>query len=216
MPHIIDPLRVRTLKPELRKDSSLGAEVQLPSSMRVLDVAALSSIDKTTLRTALFDHGVLVIRKQIGVQPQTLVQLAKLFDPAPLDHHSGGAKQVTDPKNILSLNNCSRIPQAPQVTVIGQGRIENHQGLDLVELKHLDHTSFHETPLTSAVIADGYTRPYRWHMDAPLYETLPGLATVLHAIEVPKLADQRLAFDDGVEMDIAAGATACESLGPLT
>ena len=46
-------------------------------------------------------------------------------------------------------------------------------------------------------------------MDAPLYENLPGVATVLHAVQVPDLPDQRLAFDDGQELEIAAGATAC-------
>jgi hypothetical protein len=51
-------------------------------------------------------------------------------------------------------------------------------------------------------------------MDAPLYESLPGIATVLHAVQVPDLPDQRLVFgddedDDGQGMDIAAGATAC-------
>ena len=209
MPHIIDPLRIQPLDAELRRDTNLGAEVLLPSSMRLLDLHALSKSDKEALRKALFAHGVLVIRDQVGLEPTVLVELAKLFDPAPLDHHSGGAKQVTDPNNILSLNNCSRIPKAPQVTVIGKGRVDNHQGLSEINLQHLDHLSFHETPLSSDAVREGFTRPYRWHMDAPLYETLPGIATVLHAIQVPSLPDQRLAFDDERELEIAAGATAC-------
>lgn len=48
-------------------------------------------------------------------------------------------------------------------------------------------------------------------MDAPLYENLPGIATVLHSIEVPDLPDQRIMFPTGQEMAIAAGATACRS-----
>ena len=209
MPHIIDPLRIQPLDAGLRRDTNLGAEVLLPSSMRLLDLHTLSKSDKEALRKALFTHGVLVIRGQVGLEPTVLVELAKLFDPAPLDHHSGGAKQVTDPNNILSLNNCSRIPKAPQVTVIGKGRVDNHQGLSEINLQHLDHLSFHETPLSSDAVREGFTRPYRWHMDAPLYETLPGIATVLHAIQVPSLPDQRLAFDDERELEIAAGATAC-------
>ena len=209
MPHIVDPLRIQPLDAELRKDTKLGAEVLLPSTQKLLEVVALSESDKETLRKALFAHGVLVIRDQAGLDPSVLVGLAKLFDPAPLDHHSGGAKQVTDPNNILSLNNCSRIPKAPQVTVIGKGRVEDHQGLSELNLQHLDHLSFHEKPLSTDAIREGFTRPYRWHMDAPLYENLPGIATVLHAVQVPSLPDQRLAFDDGNELDIAAGATAC-------
>jgi alpha-ketoglutarate-dependent taurine dioxygenase len=209
MPHIVDPLRIQPLDAELRKDTKLGAEVLLPSTQKLLELDALSESDKGTLQKALFAHGVLVIRDQAGLDPSVLVGLAKLFDPAPLDHHSGGAKQVTDPNNILSLNNCSRIPKAPQVTVIGKGRVEDHQGLSELNLQHLDHLSFHEKPLSTDAIREGFTRPYRWHMDAPLYENLPGIATVLHAVQVPSLPDQRLAFDDGNELDIAAGATAC-------
>lgn len=211
MPHIIDPLRIQPLNAELRKDTKLGAEVLLPSTQTLLNPEALSGNDKETLRKALFDHGVLVIRNQAGLDPTVLVALAKLFDPAPLDHHSGGAKQVTDPNNILSLNNCSRIPKAPQVTVIGKGRVEGHQGLREMDLQHLDHLSFHEKPLSAEAVREGFTRPYRWHMDAPLYENLPGIATVLHAVQVPSLPDQRVAFEDDEqqELEIAAGATAC-------
>jgi alpha-ketoglutarate-dependent taurine dioxygenase len=210
MPHIVDPLRIQPLDAELRKDTKLGAEVLLPSTQKLLDLDALSESDKETLRKTLFAHGVLVIRDQAGLDPSVLVGLAKLFDPAPLDHHSGGAKQVTDPNNILSLNNCSRIPKTPQVTVIGKGRVEDHQGLSELNLQHLDHLSFHEKPLSTDAIREGFTRPYRWHMDAPFYENLPGIATVLHAVQVPSLPDQRLVFDDGQESDIAAGSTACK------
>lgn len=49
-------------------------------------------------------------------------------------------------------------------------------------------------------------------MDAPVYENLPGFATVLHCIEAPDLPDQKLQFPNGIEMDIAAGATACKRL----
>ncbi|KAI7472393.1 hypothetical protein KC351_g11650 [Hortaea werneckii] len=208
MPHLLEPLAIRPLDDELRKKTLLGAEVILPSSIRHLDVSQLSTEEHDTLREALFQNGVLVVRGQDGIQPTDLVSLAKLFDPAPLDIHSGGAKQVTDPKNILSQNGCTRVPSAPQVTVIGQGKYYDHEGFSEIDLKHLDHTLFHEEPLSEEAIANGFTRPYRWHMDAPLYENLPGFATVLHALEVPEVPDQKLAFPDDREMDIAAGATA--------
>ncbi|KAI6835153.1 hypothetical protein KC340_g5635 [Hortaea werneckii] len=208
MPHLLEPLAIRPLTDELRKDTLLGAEVILPSSIRHLDVSHLSTEEHNTLREALFGNGVLVVRGQEGIKPTHLVSLAKLFDHAPLDIHSGGAKQVTDPKNILSQNGCTRVPSAPQVTVIGQGKYYSHEGIPEIDLKHLDHTLFHEEPLSEEAIANGFTRPYRWHMDAPLYENLPGFATVLHALEVPDVPDQKLAFPDGRQMDVAAGATA--------
>ncbi|RMZ08226.1 hypothetical protein D0864_01794 [Hortaea werneckii] len=227
MPHLLEPLSIQPLTNELRKETLLGAEVILPSSLRHLDVSQLSTEEHDTLREALFENGVLVVKGQDGIKPTDLVSLAKLFDPAPLDIHSGGAKQVTDPKNILSQNGCTRVPSAPQVTVIGQGKYYDHEGIPEIDLKHLvsrpiilgglvsmltiakDHTLFHEEPLSEGAIANGFTRPYRWHMDAPLYENLPGFATVLHALEVPDVPDQKLAFSDGREMNIAAGATAC-------
>lgn len=79
------------------------------------------------------------------------------------------------------------------------------------ENRYQDHTLFHETPLSQQELDDGYTRPYRWHMDTPFYERLPGKVTILHAVKAPKLPDQRLKFPDGKEKEIAAGATACES-----
>ncbi|RMZ25798.1 hypothetical protein D0859_10151 [Hortaea werneckii] len=122
MPHLLEPLAIRPLDDELRKKTLLGAEVILPSSIRHLDVSQLSTEEHDTLREALFKNGVLV-----------------LFDPAPLDIHSGGAKQVTDPKNILSQNGCTRVPSAPQVTVIGQGKYYDHEGISEIDLKHLSY-----------------------------------------------------------------------------
>ncbi|KXT02986.1 hypothetical protein AC579_4788 [Pseudocercospora musae] len=208
MPHKIEELRIVPLDAKLRKQTQLGAEVLLPTSSPLLDPASLSASDLETLRNALFEHGVLVIRDQTGISPNVLPQLARVFDPTARDIHSGGAKQETNKENILSQNNCSRIPRAPQVTVIGKGNTNGHEDIDDLDLKHLDHTSFHETPLWDEQIAAGYTRPYRWHMDAPLYENLPGIATALHSVEVPELPDQKIMFPTGEEMEIAAGATA--------
>lgn len=137
MPHLLEPLAIRPLTDELRKETLLGAEVILPSSIRHLDVSQLSTEEHDTLREALFENGVLVVRGQDGVKPANLVSLAKLFDPASLDIHSGGAKQVTDPKNILSQNGCTRVPSASQVTVIGQGKYYDHEGIPEIDLKHL-------------------------------------------------------------------------------
>ena len=73
-----------------------------------------------------------------------------------------------------------------------------------------DHTSFHEEPLSTRELSESQTRPYRWHMDAPLYEHLPGFVTSLLCHEVPELPDQKICFPDGSEKAIAAGATACK------
>lgn len=137
MPHKIAALRVEPLDTRLRKSSQIGAEVILPDTMNIFDPQALTQDDTDLLREGLFDHGVLVIRNQLGVDPQVLCDIAKLFDPQAQNVHSGGKTQITDPKNILSQNNCSRIQRAPQVSIIGQGRIEEYEGIPLLQLKHL-------------------------------------------------------------------------------
>lgn len=137
MPHKIERLEVVPLARELRKDTDLGAEVLLPSSMPLLDLSALTDEDRETLRTGLFTHQILVIRDQLGLNPTLLPQLAKIFDSTVRDIHSGGKTQVTDKKNILSQNNGSRIPRAPQVTVIGSGNTNGHEGISDLELKHV-------------------------------------------------------------------------------
>lgn len=219
------------LPSDIRQSSAIGAEVHFPSTMATLNVESLTEEDKDVLRRALFENQVIVIRKQKGVDPKTLPQLAKVFDPTASDIHSAGEKAVSDPRNILSAYKAGRIPRAPQVGIIGSGKFTNYEGLDDLEVIHLvwvkqlifsvilysirssnklkDHTTFHEEPLSQQELDNGYTRPYRWHMDTPFYERLPGEVTILHAVKVPELPDQTLKFPDGKEKKIAAGATAC-------
>ncbi|KAI8310720.1 putative dioxygenase [Colletotrichum sp. SAR11_59] len=196
------------LPTSLRESSLIGAEVHLPSSMNLLDTDALSEEDITTFRKALFENQVVVIKNQKGIAPETLPKLTKIFDPTATDIHSAGEKAVSDPRNILSAYKAGRIPRAPQVGIIGSGKFQNYEGVDELEVIHLDHTLFHEKPLSEQELSDGYTRPYRWHMDTPFYQRLPGEVTILHAVKVPNLPDQKLKFPDGKEKSIAAGATA--------
>lgn len=137
MPHADGILEVVPLSSQLRKETELGAEVFLPSSMPLLNASALTSDDKEKLRAGLFEHQVLLVRNQEGIDPTTIPQLAGIFDPTLRDIHSGGKSQVTDKKNILSQNNGSRIPRAPQVTVIGSGNTNGHEGIHDLELKHV-------------------------------------------------------------------------------
>ncbi|KAI8651878.1 hypothetical protein LRP88_10876 [Fusarium phalaenopsidis] len=201
-------LSFEPLPSDIRQQSAIGAEIHLPSTMSILDVDLISGDDKSTLRQALFENQVIVIRNQKGINPATLPKLTKIFDPTATDIHSAGAKAVSDPKNILSAYKAGRITRAPQVGIIGSGRFKNYEGIDDLEIVHLDHTTFHQEPLSERELADGYTRPYRWHMDTPFYERLPGEVTILHAVKVPQLPDQKLKFPNGKIKEIAAGATA--------
>lgn len=137
MPHPTTSLRVVPLNGCARGSSQLGAEVLLPEYMKTFDPQSLSESEKETLRQAFFEQGVLVIRDQLALNPDVLYDVAELLDPQPKRFHSGGKKQVSDPRNILSQNNCSRIPRAPQVTLIGKGHFEGYEGIPELDLKHL-------------------------------------------------------------------------------
>ncbi|KAK7954122.1 sulfonate dioxygenase [Apiospora saccharicola] len=208
MSHVVESLRVVPLRAEVRRTSQIGAEVILPPSMKQLDFGGLSDGEKATLRSGLFASGVLVVRNQQGLDPNVMPQIGRFFDETAWDTHSGGEKMVTDSKNILSKNRGARVPRAPQVSIIGKGHWTGYEGLPDLDLKHVSHTEFHETPCTTGKLDEGFTRPYRWHMDAPLYERLPGFVTSLHSIKNPVLPDQKLRFPSGEVMPISAGATA--------
>lgn len=125
------------LPDEIRQSSAIGAEIQLPPGMPLLDLDRLTDYDKDTLRKALFENQVIVIRKQKGIDPTVLPTLAKIFDPNASDIHSAGEKAVSDPKNILSAYKAGRIPRAPQVGIIGSGKFQDYEGLKELEVVHL-------------------------------------------------------------------------------
>lgn len=135
--HFEKKIRVVPLSDDLRKSSRLGAEVLLPGASTSFDLKFLSGEEKATLRQAFYDHGILLIRNQHDLNPDVLYDVAELIDPHPTHFHSGGKRQVTDPKNILALNGCNRLPRAPQVTVIGKGHYEGYEGIPKLDLKHL-------------------------------------------------------------------------------
>lgn len=135
------------LPSDIRQSSDIGAEIHLPSP-GPLDLASLTADDKDTLRKALFENQVIVIRNQQGIDPKVLPQLAKIFDPTASDIHSAGEKAVSDPRNILSAYKAGRIPRAPQVGIIGSGKFKNYEGLDELEVIHLVSVSLHSpTPI---------------------------------------------------------------------
>ena len=124
------------LDAELRNDTLIGAEVILKDSSRPIDPDIFSPEDISILRQALYDNTVLVIRKQQGIKPLSLEKIASIWDPDMINQHSAGKYQVRDPRNILSANNGARLPQAPNVQIIGNGKVENYEGLDL-DLVHV-------------------------------------------------------------------------------
>jgi hypothetical protein len=97
------------------------------------------------------------------------------------------------------------------VQLIGNGAIYNHEGIETAVLKHASHTTFHKNPVSSADEAAGFTRFYRWHMDAALYDLSPPKVTTLYGIRVSRGPKQICHYDDGTgdALPILLGMTAC-------
>lgn len=87
------------------------------------------------------------------------------------------------------------IPSAPAVKLLGNGVVENHEGIARAELKHPQHLTFHAAPLPAD--ESKLTRFYRWHMDAALYKFEPPVVTTLLALTVPEGRRQTIDYGDG-------------------
>lgn len=88
--------------------------------------------------------------------------------------------------------------------------VYDHEGLAEAKLKHPSHTTFHKTRISSEDEAKGFTRFYRWHIDAALYDLSPPKVTTLYGITVPDGAPQICRYDDGTgdELPVPLGTTA--------
>ena len=98
----------------------------------------------------------------------------------------------------------------PQVQLIGNGTVYNHEGLAEAMLKHPSHTTFHKSRVSEEDEKEGITRFYRWHIDAALYDLSPPKVTTLYGIKVPEGPPQTIRYDDGTgdELKAPLGTTA--------
>lgn len=195
-------IKVTPLSAPERKQSELGATIDLNGA----DLKSLSPEDTAVLKQALYDNSVLVIKGVKDLQPELVPELCKIWDQNQLNVHGHG-KSLSDKGNILTANHAARVPHVPQVSIIGNGDFDDHYGSGKLELRHVEHTSFHKEPLSKEKLAAGETRFYRWHIDAPLYELQPAKVTMLYAIVIPESDQQLITFADGEKMPLNAGST---------
>jgi alpha-ketoglutarate-dependent taurine dioxygenase len=174
----------------------------------VLDLPRLSAEAFTELERAVFTHQVVVVRGQRGLAPRDQFELTRRFDPS-VEAYGHGHRPEIMQASVL-VQDLVSIPACPQVKLLGNGRVRDHEGIADVTLTHPSHRSFHRTPLTPEQEARGLTRFYRWHMDAALYELHPPRVTTLLALEVPAGPPQTVVYDDGTgeELEVPLGATA--------
>lgn len=131
------------------------------------------------------------------------------FDPQSESYGHGNNKTGSTKKSILHPD-LKTIPSVPQVQLIGNGTVYNHEGLAEAKLKHPSHTTFHKTRVSPEDEAKGVTRFYRWHIDAALYDLNPPKVTTLYGITVPQGSKQVCRYDDGTgdELEVPLGTTA--------
>jgi alpha-ketoglutarate-dependent taurine dioxygenase len=195
-------LEIRPLTP------APGSEVDFGAEVLACDLANLSDRDFEALQRAVLTHQVVVVRGQQKLAPQDQYALTRRFDPSVQTYGHGHDKAMLR-KSVL-VQDLVSIPAVPQVQLLGNGRVLDHEGLPEVELRHPSHLGFHASPLTAADEADDRTRFYRWHIDAAFYKLLPPKITTLLALEVPANREQVVQYDDGSAdtLRVSLGTTA--------
>ncbi|KAF2227543.1 alpha-ketoglutarate dependent xanthine dioxygenase [Elsinoe ampelina] len=172
-----------------------------------VDIEHLSDADFDVIRGALYNYQVVVLKDQSNASPKAQYEITQRFDPAATASYGHG--KTLDAKRSILHPDLKTIPHQPQVQVIGNGFVEEYEGLKNIKLKHPHHKTFHATAIPDEDDLD-FTRFYRWHIDAALYDLAPPVVTSLLAVRVPGGRKQTLRYDDGSneELTVPLGTTA--------
>ena len=162
--------------------------------------------DFSIIRDTLYRNHVVVLKNQAGLSPKAQYDLTRRFDPSAEGYGHG---KTLDAKRSVLHPDLKTVPHQPQVQVIGNGFIPSYEGLRNIKLVHPHHKKFHKHPIPEEEDLD-YTRFFRWHIDAALYDLNPPRVTSLMAVSVPAGRRQTLRYDDGTgdELDVPLGTTA--------
>jgi alpha-ketoglutarate-dependent taurine dioxygenase len=194
----------------LRPLAGGGREVAFGADAGALDLDPEHLDDATfaALEHAVLTHAVVVVRNQARLSPRAQYELTRRFDPKVTSYGHGNRPDIM--KQSVLVQDLVSIPEWPQVKLLGNGRVNDHEGLPAVELHHPSHRSFHQVPLTDAEEASGLTRFYRWHIDAALYDLHPPKVTTLLALKVPEARHQTVVYGDDTNdtLDVTLGTTA--------
>ncbi|KAF8195049.1 alpha-ketoglutarate dependent xanthine dioxygenase [Pholiota molesta] len=181
-----------------------GREVRGFEPGGLTDPKTFAEIEK-----ALYHHDLLLFRN-IDLTPQQQYALVKAFDPSS-ESYGHGNKALDETKTNIIHGYVSSLPNTPQVQIIGHGVVRDHEGIQEISLKHGRHPEFHKTRVSEEDEAKGFTRFFRWHMDAALYDLPPPKVTALYGLKVPKGPLQTIRYDDdgtGDELEVTLGTTA--------
>ncbi|KAL2817055.1 hypothetical protein BDW59DRAFT_166090 [Aspergillus cavernicola] len=183
-----------------------GSDIDFGAVITNADLENLTDDDFTIISEALHKHLVVVIKNQQTLTPKAQYELTKRFDPTSSQYGHG---KTLDAKRSILHPDLKTIPHQPQVQVIGHGFIDSYEGLSNIHLKHPHHRTFHRDSIPDEDDYD-FTRFYRWHIDAALYDLHPPRVTTLLAVRVPQGRRQTLRYDDGSDetLDVPLGTTA--------
>ncbi|KPM34805.1 putative dioxygenase [Neonectria ditissima] len=184
-----------------------GSNIDFGAVVSNVDIENVTDADFEIIRDALFNHQVLVFKNQGHASPKAQYEITQKFDPAAGGSYGHG--KTLDAKRSILHPDLKTIPHQPQVQVIGNGFVEEYEGLKNIRLRHPHHRTFHATTIPDEKDLD-FTRFYRWHIDAALYGLAPPVVTSLLAVKVPGGRKQTLVYDDesGDELTVPLGTTA--------
>ncbi|RFU80070.1 very-long-chain acyl- dehydrogenase [Trichoderma arundinaceum] len=173
-------------------------------------VSHVDLVDLSVLAEAFYKHHVLVIKDQGHLSPRAQYEFTQRLNYAATSPSDPSNKQNT--KSFLLSPELNTVPHQPQVQIIGNGFVREHEGAKDLKLRYPHHRSSHAT-----VIADEdnleFTRFYRWHIDAALYDDAPPIATTILAVRLPRRRMQTVRYDDGTgdELPVPLGTIAFAS-----
>jgi alpha-ketoglutarate-dependent taurine dioxygenase len=199
---VASSIQIQPLSPKdsLRNIGAIATKVNINN---------ISESDWKVLHDATYRYSVLVIKNQASATPKAQYELTQRFDPECVNYGHG---KTLDAKRSILHPDLKTIPHQPQVQVIGNGFIQDFEGLKNITLKHPHHKTFHKTSIPASEDLD-YTRFYRWHIDAALYDLNPPRITSLLAVKLPIPRSQTLRYDDGTgdQLRVPLGTTAFAS-----
>ncbi len=191
-----------------RLEAAPGSSVDFGAEVAACDLANLDDAAFDALAAAVLTQHVVVVRGQSALTPRAQYELTRRFDPTVQTYGHGHDKELLR-KSVL-VQDLISLPEVPQVQLIGNGHVTDHEGVPEASLRHPSHQTFHQRPLSAAQEEQDLTRFYRWHIDAALYKLHPPKVTTLLALEVPENRQQTVLYDDGSgdTLSVPLGTTA--------
>ncbi|UKZ74602.1 hypothetical protein TrVFT333_002272 [Trichoderma virens FT-333] len=148
------------IEPMIHED---GSGINFGAHVSNVDLENASETDMAILVEAFYRYQILVLKGQGHLSPQAHYEFTERLNSAAA---MGQSNQHIN-KTFLLSPDLNTVPHQPQVQIIGNGFVREHQGAKDLKLRYPHHRSSHST-----IIADRddmeFTRFYRWHIDAAL------------------------------------------------